>query len=376
MRIFHVIATLGPGGAEKLVHDLLCEFACSGMQVRLLLLAGARGSRGELLLKELTYHGVEVIGAEERKVASFSNLLKIVKNIYKWRPDVVHTHLFNGEVAVVFARIFIFGFRPLYARTLHSKNITGSKPAPVIRLLGKFFDWTVACSPTVFDNYNSFMSGKNKSKVDTIFNGCRLPKRTTAGDRNLARAVLDIDDNSFVVVQVGNFMGNSLSTAAKGQDTLLRSFAASRLVKGNSMLIFVGDGILRAHAEKLAWELRIHEKVKFLGVVADPLRVIQAADVYCMPSRHEGLPLALLEAAATGIPIIATDLEEIRSLIPDNDWFLFPVDDIIALAEALDIMKEKGILSLDRSQFLIENYSAQVCAEKYLNGYHQRIIKK
>lgn len=123
----------------------------------------------------------------------------------------------------------------------------------------------------------------------------------------------------------------------KGYDVLLRAHAAV-VVRRPHRLRVLNDGADRADLERLARELGVTGSVDFAGAVPHPLPEVARADLFCLPSRHEGLPLALVEAAALGVPVVATDSSAgVREVLDDGrTGVLVPVDDVAALAVAVE----------------------------------------
>jgi glycosyltransferase involved in cell wall biosynthesis len=372
MKILEMIATLSPGGAEAIVADLSKHFAGRGSQVKLFLLAGVRGSRGKHLEGRLAGCGVEITGVKDRKPATFSNLANIVQCLKSWQPDIVHCHLYSSEFAYAFARAFLTGRKPIAARTLHSTDIAGPRNSLIVKRLHNVFDLNIACSDAVSTAYNAFMRQDKIDNLFTIPNGCTLSQSMTNIDRRkAARQLLGLPPDKTVIANIAGYRGTILSTSEKAHDILLKGFACAFEGQDDTILILVGDGPLRPEAEMLSRSLGIQDKVRFLGNVSEPWPVLQAADVFALPSRHEGLPLSLLEASSTALPVIASDIPEIRHISPGRSWHLFQVNDVQDLSNA---MKEV-ILRLDEyraeaakdAHVIRKGYAIEECADKYLN---------
>jgi glycosyltransferase involved in cell wall biosynthesis len=378
MKILEMVATLSPGGAEALVVDLSKYFAERCNQVKLFLLAGVRGSRGRMLQEKLTATGVEIIGVEDRNPASFSNLIKLVKCIKSWQPDVVHCHLYNSEFAYAFASMLLTNHKPIAARTLHSAEIVGPRNSHIVKCLSKPFDLTIACSDAVRTSYKIFMCQNKINNLLTIPNGCTLVKSPTNSDqRKASREKFGLPMNKTVIVNIAGFRGKTLSTSEKAHDILLQGFSLAFKRQDSAILVLAGDGPLRKEAAQLVQSLGILNQVVFLGIVAEPWPLLQAADIFILSSRHEGLPLALLEASSTGLPVIASDIPEIRDISPGKSWHFFRVNDVHDLSNAIREM----ILRLDeyrsegeKDAFVIrKNYAIEKCADKYLKVFEAEL---
>jgi glycosyltransferase involved in cell wall biosynthesis len=122
----------------------------------------------------------------------------------------------------------------------------------------------------------------------------------------------------------------------KDQATLLRGFALAAPQLPGVDLLMVGDGPLRADLENLAAELRVADRVKFLGIRSDIPAVMRAADAFALTSVSEAASLTLLEAMASALPVVATNVGGNMELArPDREGLLFPRGDAAGCAAAL-----------------------------------------
>lgn len=122
--------------------------------------------------------------------------------------------------------------------------------------------------------------------------------------------------------------------------------AARRLVDDGAPVTFlsVGQGPLEAELLELRDELGLGERFRFLGYQADPVRVLAAGDVFCLSSRYEGLPIALLEALALGLPAVVTAVGGIVDVVNDDvEGFLVPPQDPAELAQGLHRSRDPGV---------------------------------
>ena len=377
LKVLQILSALSAGGAEGFVTNLGVSLASCGVEVRFFLLVGVLQKRGQVLLRRLKDAGIEVIGVEERKPASLRNLLQLTRLIRSWQPDIVQANLHASEVMCVAANILSLCWRTCKVRRLTGTGFGRYYSPGIIRLLGRFFDQTIACSPAVADAYCEFMGVKSQGHLVTISNGGLLLDSVPNGEeKHYARKQLDIPEKAFVVSHIGRMLGGltgTIEAEPKAQDILLRAFAKAFGEDPKCVLVLVGDGPLRSEMEELAKILGIAKQTRFLGQQPEPWPALQAADMFCFPSRHEGLPNVLPEAASCGLPVVASDIPEIRFLYPGDAWLLVPVDDVSRFADAMQRVRMNSKLFIRRAeeaaQGFREKFSMETCAEKYLHAY-------
>jgi glycosyltransferase involved in cell wall biosynthesis len=135
----------------------------------------------------------------------------------------------------------------------------------------------------------------------------------SAEERARARSTLAIDEKQFVIVSVGN------CSPLKNHDSILRALPLLS-ESSHPLYLHVGREDMDASEQKLADELGISDGVRFLGSQADPLPILWAADVFVMPSLSEGLGMAALEAAASGVPLVCTRVEGLSNIAAQTRW--------------------------------------------------------
>jgi glycosyltransferase involved in cell wall biosynthesis len=162
----------------------------------------------------------------------------------------------------------------------------------------------------------------------------------TVSERAERRRDLDLPAGAFVVTFVGRL------DPVKNLPALIRC-AGAMARRRNLALCIVGDGAERAHLEEVAREAAPAGRVRFLGqrIDAEVARVLQASDAFAMVSHVEGIPCALIEAMATGLPCVVHDIRSLAQLVQHGVHGLcVPVDDAIALASALDKVADDSAL--------------------------------
>jgi glycosyltransferase involved in cell wall biosynthesis len=202
------------------------------------------------------------------------------------------------------------------------------------------------------------------NKLHCIPNGVRAAFRTPALVENKRRE-FGIAPDVFAFFYVGRL------NPVKDLGTMLDAFAA--LVANESFqthLYLVGDGPERTTLETKREALGLSERVTFLGARSDVSEVLMAADAFVMSSKSEGLPMALLEAMAAGVPCIATAVGGIPDLLEDDRGLSVPAQDAPALANAMAAIARspelRQHLVANAAANLVRNYALDAIANRYL----------
>lgn len=189
-----------------------------------------------------------------------------------------------------------------------------------------FADARIAVSRGVRDTYTS--RGVDEERFVTVPNGVR-PRQGAPG-RAAARAALHLRQDDLVVLTTGRL------TAMKGQRCLIEAAALLRPDRPRLQVVIVGEGELRTDLENLAAERGLADSVHLPGHREDARMLLDAADVFALPSRSEGMPLALIEAMEAGVPVVATRvIGSTEVVVHGETGLLVPAEDAEMLAAAL-----------------------------------------
>jgi glycosyltransferase involved in cell wall biosynthesis len=170
--------------------------------------------------------------------------------------------------------------------------------------------------------------GVDPHKIVVIPNGISVENYLAPVAREELRAQWNLPQEAVVLGSIGRLVPQ------KGFDVLLRALA--NLPNANVQLVLVGEGEQETALRALAAELRIAERVHFVGYRYDVPQLLGAFDVYVHPARFEGMSNAVLEAMAAGCPIVASAVDGNLELIQDGiTGWLVPPDNVPALAHAM-----------------------------------------
>jgi glycosyltransferase involved in cell wall biosynthesis len=320
--VLHVIKGLGPGGAERLLVSL----------------AGARSPDVDIevayllpekshLASELEASGAVVhLLSGRRGLADLRWPRRLVELVRERAYDVVHLH--SPAVAAIARVAMRLGrLRPVVASTEH--NVWRAF-APMTRLANGLTLGMDDLRLAVSEEVRSSTWPRWRDDIDVVIQGIPVQVlRHRRAERAAARRRLGLSDRDLLAATVANFREK------KDYPTLLR---AARACADRPQMSFVsiGQGPLQAELQAEHARLGLGDRFRFLGYVPDPAAVVVAADVFVLTSRHEGLPISLLEAMALGVPPVATAVGGIPEVVTDGvDGVLVAPGDPEAVAGAL-----------------------------------------
>jgi glycosyltransferase involved in cell wall biosynthesis len=263
-------------------------------------------------------------------------LLKLVRLARAFRPDIVHTHTakagFLGRQAALAVRP-----RPAIVHTYHGHVLEGYFGPAKARLyleleraLARVSDRLLGVSQaTVDDLVRLGVAPPERFRVLPL--GLDLDPLAAPDEalRAASRGELGVGDGEVLLIFVGRIV------PIKRLDRLLRAVAQARESEPRLRLAVVGDGDERPQLERQVAELGIAADVFFLGYRRELRPVFAAADVAVLSSDNEGTPVSLIEAAAAGLPAVATDVGGVREVVTEETGILVPRDDVAALASAM-----------------------------------------
>ena len=331
IRVLWLTKGLGPGGAER----LLVSFAARADRALFDLRAAYLLPHKDHLVQALDDLDVPSTCLYGGRIGDPRWLGRLRHLVREDGIDVVHIH---SPLVASQARLALRALprrnRPDLIGTEH--NVWSSHhPATrwANRLTLPLEDVTIAVSEQVRES----MPPRLARRTEVIIHGVDVAAiGARRSERSDARAELGIRPDEVVVVTVANLRSN------KDYPTLLR--AARRLIDQGLPVIFlsVGQGPLASEIEEEHKHLELGDRFRLLGYRDDPVRVLEAADVFCLASRYEGLPISMLEALAVGLPVVATRVGGVPSVVTEGrEGLLVEPGDPAALANAISRMVPK-----------------------------------
>lgn len=362
MKILHIINRLGPGGAEKLIEDLLLLMnSIEGIKVDLLLLT----NKNNVFDKRLSQYGIQLEIVPTNKIYNILNIHYIRKYIKKGHYDVVHVHLFPSLYWASFASKLIFKNKPKFVFTEHSTH-NERREKRYFRVIEKFvyssYDKIISISYQAQNYLIKWLKPKNKGKFIVIENGIDLKKFKEVESYPKHEINAKFHEDTKLICMVGRF------SEAKDQTTLIK---AMNDIPSNVHLLLVGEGSLKEKNEELVRQINLEDRVHFLGFRDDVPRILKTVDIVVLSSNWEGLPLSAVEGMAAGKPLIGSNVPGIREVV-DNYGLLFSKGNSKELANKInqlinDPLKYNEIA--EKCQLRANSYSIEKMVNEYIEQY-------
>jgi glycosyltransferase involved in cell wall biosynthesis len=354
------------GGAERQVILLATGLRKRGWRVSVVALSGTGGHA----TGELAAAGVEYLSLAMRKgLADPHGWLRMNRWLQREQPEILHAHLPHAawmarwSRAATPARVVI--------DTIHS-TATGT----IGRRLGyRWSRWLPDCVTTVGEGVRDAYIAAGMVTPDQCIvlpNGVDIgvwrPDAEARAQRRLALGVT----NEFIWLAAGRL------EPVKDYATMLRAFALSRQ---DSRLVIAGSGPMQAELQELAAALAVEDRVRFLGFEPEVRSWMQAADGFLLSSRWEGLPMALIEAAACGLPAVATDVPgTIDAVVDGQTGWLAPAGDAGALAGKMIALFERSplereVMAQQARRRVAERFSLDAVLDRWEALYRDLLAK-
>ncbi len=324
LRVLWLIKGLGPGGAERLLvaaaaHRDRTQFAVTCAY----LLPWKRQ-----LAPELEALGVRSVCLGVRDERDVRWAARLRDHLRAEPVDILHAHSpYPAGIARLVVRALPRHARPKTVYTLHN---TWTSFAPPTRILNA---WTMggdAADIAVSDIVRATVPARLRGKTETIVHGVGLQAVRARADRAGARRELGIGPNEIVFGTVANFR------AQKDYPNLLATAVILRDRGVPVRVVAVGQGPLEAEIRAEHARLGLAGHVDLLGERPDAIRIMSACDGFVLASNNEGLPVAVMEALALGLPVVGTRVGGMPEAIDDTNGILVAAGDPPALADALE----------------------------------------
>lgn len=333
MNITHVVESLDRGGLERMVLELVKLQHQQGHHCQVICLFECG-----TLAHELDVLGIPVSACHKRQGVDLRALARARRLVRDHAPDVLHTHNAVAHYQAVLATFGLPVRRIVNTRHGMGGNARAARREWLYRrALVRTHTVIAVCDAACRDAIRRGIVPLAKAKV--IPNGIRVDafQPASVAMRERLLKMLEVPARTRLIGSVGRL------NWAKDQVSLIRAFRQVHEQRPDTALVLIGDGELRADLQRRAIDEGVRDSVHFLGDRNDVHELLQGLDQFVLSSISEGYSMALLEACAVGLPMVATDVGGNCEIVRDgHTGRLVPARDPDALAHAmLDLLHDQ-----------------------------------
>lgn len=362
-KVLHIRSSSGFYGAESVLITLLDQLSKYGYETHLAVIENYINQNRDLI-KNAIQRNINIVEIPCSRRFDFNSIKKLLEFARKNNIQCVHTHDYKSHLygLLVAKRLKL----PCIA-TLHgwACNTTSLRIYQVIeRILLKYFDSVVTVS--------SKMEEHLRSGLLTIRNTYTIPNGVNTelfhpGSYYDCKKTYKWSASDFVFCIIARL------TEEKGHRVLLNAFKIVHSMRSNTRLLIVGDGPERTSLKEMVSNLGLDGIVCFAGTLSNINEILRCIDCYISSSKTEGMPMILLEAMASGTPIIATKVGAVDIMLSNNTGILVEPNNINELAHAMRYVtkniNEINKMAEQARQKCIEQFSAKKQADAYRKLY-------
>ena len=319
--VLHLCESSSTGGAESVLISIVEGLDKKRYRSQVCLLSDG------WLKRELDRRGIDNAIVSQPHSVDPAWLYRIYRLLKDRKIHVMHSHEFATNVYASFLSR-LTGI-PLVA-TIHGKNYYGDRwrRRAAYRFVARHSSMTVVSAD--LKRFVAETIGITPARLHVVHNGIDISRYDLGDQHRAVRAELGVSDRQRVIGTVGNLF------AVKGQTYLLKACREVQRVFHDFVLLIAGEGDQLEPLRREASELGLAHNVRFLGFRNDVPLLLQAIDVFALPSLSEGLPLCILEAMAVRKPVVATNVGGVAEVVDEGlTGYLVPPRNPQAMAEKL-----------------------------------------
>ena len=320
IHIHHVLLSLQPGGLENGVVNVVNRLDPEKFRSSVCCLRTTGEFAKRIIRSDASVHEMRSSGGNDWKLP-----FKLARLFARTKTDIVHTRnaesFYYGFLGAKLARV------PTLIHSEHGRTFNDRELRYRLqRLFSLGTDAIFSVSAQLRQDLIAKV-GIDPSRIDILYNGVDLSKFGAIDSQAIRRSISAMPED-FVIGSVGRLV------AVKNYDLLIRALA--RIGHPKAMVVLVGDGPERNRLEATAAAYGVSDRVRFLGHRNDVHELLAAMDVFVLPSISEGMSNTLLEAMASRLPVVASNVGGNPEIIRDGlDGFLFESNDEGALTAKL-----------------------------------------
>ncbi|MCK4622637.1 MAG: GT4 family glycosyltransferase PelF [Desulfuromonadales bacterium] len=361
INVLHLIQGLEIGGLEIMAENLV-----KGLDPSIYRPSICCFDSMGVLAEDLGAKGIDIHLLKRNPGVDYYYPFRLARLLRANQTDILHLHnptaFFYGTLAGKIANT------PKIIYTEHGRDFSASFKVKISnRILAKMVDRIVV----VADHGKKYLveqEGVNGEKIERIYNGIDHERFGVSQKTEVVRRNLGLVNDQPVLGIVARL------DPIKNHSCLIKAMKMVVKEQPTAILLVVGDGQQRSELENLTQILSLQNNVRFLGTRSDIPELLSALNVFVLPSFSEGLSLTLVEACASGIPIVATDVGGNKEVVlHDQNGLLVPSDHPEALGRAILRVLADGdkaqTMGKRGRQIFEESFTLKAMVKKYENLY-------
>lgn len=362
IRILHILREMEMGGAQRLIMNVYQEIDKTKVQFDFLV--SAKGAYDEKIIE----NGGKIYYIPYLTEVGQFRYKRELKDFFSKHKEykIIHSHI--DQVSGIILQAAKECDIPI--RIAHSHNTKNSN-----NFIGKIYKLYLqskinksatdyfACSKEAA----KWLFKKKAEKAIIINNGIKLDDyKYSTEKRKKIRKELKISDDTLVIGHIGRF------SKQKNHQFLIEIFERYQKENKKSVLVLIGTGELKAKIQDLIKEKKIERSVILLGTKSDANNYYSAFDIVVFPSKYEGISLTLIEAQASGVPIVASQNVDKNTDVSNSIKFIkdYHIDDWVNAIKQIDKKRQNNIEKIEKSGYNIEN-TANFLMKKYIEFYEE-----
>ncbi|WP_368887076.1 glycosyltransferase [Limosilactobacillus fermentum] len=360
MKIVQVIPMFGLAGAETMCENLTMELHREGHHVVVVSLYDYHSFITDRLEKE----GIKIYYVGKKRGLDLSIIGKLMSVFSSIKPDVVHSHLYSLKYVTIAAALTGIKGR---IHTMH--NIATKETTPKNQKLNYFFFHymhvvPVSLSREIQETVETRYKLNNK-QTPVIYNGIDLSKCIVKENYE--------NREELNYLHIGRF------SSQKNHKLLIKAFEKVKRTIPEAVLTLVGAGEEEAEIKQLVSSLHLQDSVHFIGLQDNVYPILNQADVFVLSSTYEGMPMTIIEAMGTGLPVVSTNVGGISSMIEDHKEGLLTDVNEKSFANAMIQMrdvKQRRLMGIKGREKANKYFSVETMTKHYVDLYSSRINPK
>lgn len=368
INILYLFVTLPIGGAEEHLLTVLKNLDLTKYNP-IVCCIREKGLIGE----EIENRGIAIISLNRKsKSWDFRIVMDILRIIRTKNIHLIHTHLYHanmyGRIAALISKI--------------PAVVTEHNVYPKYKLKRRILNWFLAKKTKKIIAVSEMVKKDitvrdwiKPLKVEVIYNGIDIDRFPSAISKEEARQKLGVPTDCFLIGTIGRL------TDQKGQIYLINALSIIKGIIPEIKLLLAGSGPLESELKNIVFTKGLNEYVEFLGARRDIPDILKAMDIFVFPSLWEGLPMVLLEAMASSLPVVATSVGGITEIVRNgiNGVIVPPRNESVLVQIIIELSKDKAkrkLLGESGRKTVEDKFTASLMVKNLESVYESSLLNK